>query len=139
MLFGSQSPALPFWNNWLLLGLGIFSSHFRFSLERKQGAESCQRPQNSCPCSCTWGKLRLRERAGFPRTRKDWVAEGADVGPEVPLGFWVHPPIMKSPYLYPYVPQKRRARSKARVVTTRMSARTHMGSTSGQPGRKHEC
>lgn len=52
-------------------------------------------------------------------------------GPWQPLGPWVPPPRTGSPYLYPYMPQKRRAGNKARVAMTRMSTRTHMGSTSG--------
>lgn len=64
---------------------------------------------------------------------------GICCGTPVPLlGSRVPPPplIMESPYLYPYVPQRRRARSKARVVKTRMRARPHVGSTSGSQERK---
>ena len=42
------SQPAPTWNRWLLLGLGIFSSHFWFSLERQQGGDRCPRPQGSC-------------------------------------------------------------------------------------------
>lgn len=57
--------------------------------------------------------------------------------PVAPLGLWVPPPplIVESPYLYPYVPQKCRARTKARVVKTRMRARPHVGSTAGSQER----
>lgn len=45
------------------------------------------------------------------------------------MGSRAPPPVMESPYLYPYMPQKRRAGSNARVAKTRMSTRTHVGST----------
>lgn len=52
-------------------------------------------------------------------------------GPWHPLGSRVPPPASHYgvPYLYPWMPQKRRAGSKARVVKTRVSARAHVGST----------
>lgn len=42
---------------------------------------------------------------------------------------------MESPYLYPYMPQKRRAGSNVRVAKTRMSTRAHRGST-GAAGKE---
>lgn len=62
------SRPAPTWNRWLLLGLGIFSSHFRFSLERQQRGDCCPRPQGSCLCSHTEVELKPRESSDLSKT-----------------------------------------------------------------------
>lgn len=88
----------------------------------------------TCACSAVEGS-RARGRA---RSRAPGL-EGVAVkflGPPGALG--APPSTVESSYLYPYMPQKRRAGSKARVMKTRMTTRTHMGRTSGQPGERKE-
>lgn len=113
-----------------MLGLGIFSSHFRFSLERQQGGDGGR-------------DLRLLRGGGEPGPGEGKVpgAGTGGSGREVlgaTWGFGCPPSTVESSYLYPYMPQKRRAGSKARVMKTRMTTRTHMGRTSGQPGERKE-
>lgn len=74
----------------------------------------------------------MRFVQGFPKKEghsRDWN--------EAAAGSRAPPTVTESPYLYPYMPQQRRAGSSAPVVKTRMRTRTHMGSTEGaRKGKK---
>ena len=48
--------------------VALFSSHFRFSLERQQRGDCCPRPQGSCLCLCTEVKLKPRDSSDLSKT-----------------------------------------------------------------------